>query len=283
MFVLPFSLVRSSGGGGGGGGATLPLDAIATSAYAAFSSRKLRSAYSGAALSGHNGSNAADIGFSADELDLTALAARGTDVALATWYDQSGNARNLVHGSGNRPPIRVSSANVLLNSKACFSFNKGQGLVSGGGQNTTTCRTVFAAIYLNGLTETGTIIGGNSISGSLQCRLETNGALGLVKQSATNIASSSAADVATGNGYVLVFQYNAANGAWQFWKGTTSLGSGTNNQSLSAADIRLATSFFAGEAFDGKIAELMIFDTSGAMDGTDRATLVADMKTYWGL
>jgi len=267
----------------GGGGGTLPLDAIGTSAYAAFSTRKLLSAFAGSPLSGYNGTNSADVGFSGNDLDLTALAARGTNVSMNIWYDQSGNGRDLAYSAGNRPPIRSSSTNVTLNGKACWNFDKTQGTVTGGAQNTSTCRTVFAAVYIAGLGQTGTIIGGDSGSGGLQVRLETNGALGLVKQGVTNIGNSSAADVAATNGYVLVWQYNASGGAYQFWRGSTSLGSGTNSQSISAAAIRLAKQWFANEEFEGKIAELIIFDTSGAMNSTDRATLVSDMQSYWGL
>ncbi len=280
MLVLPIALIAGQPSGGGG---TLPLDAIGTSAYAAFSSRKLRSAYSGAAISGYNGTNSADVGFSGNDLDLTALAARGNDVSMTTWYDQSGNGNDFAYSTGSRVPIRTSSTNVTLNSKACWNFSGSQGTYLGGAQNTSTCRTIIAAVYLNSLADICTILGADSISGGAHWRIETNGALGLTKQNITNIGSSSAADVAATNGYVLVWQYNASGGAYQFWRGSTSLASGTNSQSISAAALRLGTYWFSDAKFNGKIAELIIFDTSGAMNSTDRANLVADMQSYWGL
>jgi len=72
--------------------ANLLLDTY-TGAAAAYSLRKLRTLYTGSAVEVYNGSSYADIGFSNDELDTTALAAHcgSNDGFVSKFYDQSGN------------------------------------------------------------------------------------------------------------------------------------------------------------------------------------------------
>ena len=70
-----------------------PLLDTYTGAAAAYSLRKLRSAYNGSAVEVYNGSSYADIGFNVfGELDTVALAAHcgSNDGFVSKWYDQSG-------------------------------------------------------------------------------------------------------------------------------------------------------------------------------------------------
>lgn len=75
----------------------LLLDTMATPAVA-FSTRKLRTAYSGQCLRVRRSSDNAeqDIGFVAGKLDTASLLSfvGAGDGFVTTWYDQSGNARN---------------------------------------------------------------------------------------------------------------------------------------------------------------------------------------------
>jgi hypothetical protein len=84
---------------------TLLLDTY-TGAAAAYSLRKLRTAYTGDAINVWNGTSYADIGFDGDELDTTALAAHcvSNDGFIRYWYDQSGNT--------NTAEQTVSTANM---------------------------------------------------------------------------------------------------------------------------------------------------------------------------
>lgn len=89
-----------------------PLDNF--SAAAAYSVRKLRTAYTGSAIRVRRSSDNAeqDIGFTAGgDLDTTALLAfTGVgDGFVVTWYDQSGNAPNAVQGTASKQPQIVSS------------------------------------------------------------------------------------------------------------------------------------------------------------------------------
>jgi len=86
-----------------------PLLDTYTGAAAAYSLRKLRSAYSGSAIRVRRASDNAeqDIGFNVfGELDTVSLASfcSGTNGFVATWYDQSGNANDATQTTTSAQP-----------------------------------------------------------------------------------------------------------------------------------------------------------------------------------
>jgi hypothetical protein len=100
-------------------------------AAAAYSLRKLRTAYTGSAIRVRRTDlDEMDIGFtSTGELDTTALLAfTGTGVLdngfVETWYDQSGNAVNATQSVAINQPQIVSSGSVITaNSKPTLRFD----------------------------------------------------------------------------------------------------------------------------------------------------------------
>lgn len=92
------------------------------SAAAAYSLRKLRSAYTGSAIQVRRSSDntTQDIGFVNNVLDtssLTTFCGSGNGF-VTTWYDQSGNSRNATQSTAQNQPQIVSSGSVILqNSK----------------------------------------------------------------------------------------------------------------------------------------------------------------------
>jgi hypothetical protein len=101
--------------------ASLLLD-LYPSAAAAYSLRKLRTAYSGSAIRVRRSSDNTEqnIGFVAGQLDTVSLLAfcSGTNGFVTTWYDQSGNARNATQTiQANQPQIVSSGSVLLLNTK----------------------------------------------------------------------------------------------------------------------------------------------------------------------
>jgi hypothetical protein len=96
-------------------------------AAAAYSLRKLRSAYTGSAIEVRNDSGThLDIGFVENELDTATLlthcgSGNGT---VSKWYDQSGNARNAAQTTVANQPQIVSSGSVILeNGKPALQFD----------------------------------------------------------------------------------------------------------------------------------------------------------------
>lgn len=96
-------------------GYTYPLDGLSVSASAAFSTRKLRSAYAGKCMNVRRSSDntTQDIGFVNNVLDTASLLAfvGANNGFVVTWYDQSGNAANATQATqANQPQIVASGA-----------------------------------------------------------------------------------------------------------------------------------------------------------------------------
>ena len=110
---------------------TAPLSYLLDSyggASAAYSLRKLRSAYSGNAIRVRRSNDNAEqnIGFVNNILDTTSLLSfvGSNNGFVTTWYDQSGNTNNAVQSSASSQPKIVDVGSViLLNSKPALKFN----------------------------------------------------------------------------------------------------------------------------------------------------------------
>lgn len=105
-----------------------PLDSVG-SATAAYSLRKLRTAYTGSAIRVRRSTDNAeqDIGFTASgDLDVNTLVDFvGTSSGyVTTWYDQSGNSRNQSQAStGSQPAIVNSGVLVTVNGRPSILFD----------------------------------------------------------------------------------------------------------------------------------------------------------------
>jgi hypothetical protein len=100
-----------------------------TGAAAAYSLRKLRTAYSGYAIRVRRSSDnlEQDITFDTngvlDTTSLLAFVGNGNGF-VTTWYDQSGNARDAVQASSSwQPQIIISGVLNTYNSKVCVKFD----------------------------------------------------------------------------------------------------------------------------------------------------------------
>jgi hypothetical protein len=99
------------------------------SAAAAYSLRKLRTAYTGSAIRVRRASDNTEqnIGFSSTgALDTSSLTSfcSGTNGFVTTWYDQSGNGRDATQTTAANQPQIVSSGSVILeNAKPCLKFD----------------------------------------------------------------------------------------------------------------------------------------------------------------
>ena len=100
-------------------------------AAAAYSLRQLRSGYTGDAVRVRRSSDnaEADIGFSNNELDTTALAAHcgSSDGFVKTWYDQSGSANDATQTStGSQPKIYDGTTGVVTENGKPAIFKQNQ-------------------------------------------------------------------------------------------------------------------------------------------------------------
>lgn len=127
------------------------LDAF-PNAYVAYSTRKLRLAYTGSAIRVRRSSDntESDIGFNAlgnlDTTTLTSFCGAGNGF-VTTWYDQSGNGYNATQTTAANQPQIVSSGNLITqNGKPTLSFDGTNDFFV----NTTTINyTDFSAFLVN--------------------------------------------------------------------------------------------------------------------------------------
>jgi hypothetical protein len=139
-------------------------------AAAAYSLRKLRTAYSGSAIRVQRSTDNAqtDIGFIADVLDITTLltfCGVGNGF-VRTWYDQSGNNNNAeINPSGPQAPkIVISGVLQTQNGKPCLRFfqtNNDQLLMTNAILADTNI-SIFMTAKGDNLVSNGPILGGNS-------------------------------------------------------------------------------------------------------------------------
>lgn len=109
------------------GGSGLVLDAY-PSAACALGLRKLSTAYTGAAIRVRRASDNAeqDIGFSGDDLDLSALSSfcAGTDGLIKTLYDLTGNGNHFTQTNhAYQPRIVVAGAVLMIGDKPKIDFD----------------------------------------------------------------------------------------------------------------------------------------------------------------
>jgi len=104
------------------------LDALAATVHQAFSTRKLREVYAGPALRVRRSSDSTetDIGFTDEgDLDTAALLAFAGvgDALVRTWYDQSGNGRNMAQSTAAaQPQFVVAGVLNAVGGKAAPKF-----------------------------------------------------------------------------------------------------------------------------------------------------------------
>ena len=124
---IKLGIIASSRGATAPSG-TLLLD-LYPSASAAYSFRKLRTAYSGSCIRVRRSSDntETDIGFNGGgSIDTTALTTfcGSNNGFVSIWYDQSGNSQNQIQNTtGNQPRIVLNGSMILLNTKPSLDTN----------------------------------------------------------------------------------------------------------------------------------------------------------------
>ena len=153
--LFPFSFLQSQS-------SPLLLD-LYPSAAAAYSVRKLRTAYTGSTIRVRRSSDNAesDIGFSGANLDTTALTTfcSGTNGFVTTWYDQSGNGLNQTQTTAINQPQIVSSGSVILQGgKPTLQFDGTSDFMDGSGVTTGDPKSIFIPTKAISLPSTEVVI-----------------------------------------------------------------------------------------------------------------------------
>lgn len=270
---------RAIGGGGG-----LMLDGITTGLKAAYSTRKLLTAYAGSAVRVQRASDNAqqDIGFSSNVLDTSSLNTfcSGTNGGVITWYDQSGGGHNLTQGTFASAPLIYQSGTgglkVINTTRPAIEFVGGfltNATLAQNPVNTLFLNTVASELGLSGLV-------GGSVGNNLYWRVDSSGpTLSLLASVTANIGTSSGNMTATGS--VIEAEYNSSTGAWSHWIDGAASGSGTNARTFAGGGvIQVGLDTASSEAGNGNTGELVMYDQVGSF--ASRTTVEANQKAYWG-
>lgn len=109
--------------------ALLPtLTTSGASYYAAYSTARRVSGYSGALAKANIGGTQTDLAASADEItfaEISTLRASGPNVPIETWYDQTGNARHMSQSTSGLRPTMLESVTVNGKQTLCFGGQHG--------------------------------------------------------------------------------------------------------------------------------------------------------------
>lgn len=278
-----------------GFGVPLLLD-LYPNAAAAYSVRKLRTAYTGSAIRVRRSSDNAeqDIGFSGGNLDTSALTTfcGSGNGFVTTWYDQSGNARNATQTTAANQPQIVSSGSVLtVNSKPCTVFSNSRFNISSNFWTYTGDSTVFH-------TSLNTHISYQSVVSYFE-GLGTSLGIQYTKfpATATNVSTDVYAPggMATDTTQSSNTQY-LVTVQWQNWSthktnGNTIIAINGANQAISpyganpsswanTGTTRIGT-FDNNATWDGKLQELVIYTT--ALSGTNIDGAESNINSYYGI
>jgi PKD repeat protein len=275
----------------------LLLDAFPNAA-AAYSLRKMRAAYTGSAIRVRRSSDNTeqDIGFNGSNgLDTTALTTfvGAGNGFVTTWYDQSGNGRDVTQtSSANQPQIVSSGIVVSKNSKPSLDFD---------GTNDTLFRS-------------GNFLGGSAASGFAVSSFDNNTRAAreiiygmqdtsgarydfLVARQASNAASpltqnaidfyvegtfgSSTFTVTDTNQklYSMIYENNVVR---KLFVNTIDVNSGANNQGIldDGTDFYIGSDIIGDFYIDGKIQEVVIYN---ANQTANQALIETNINTYYGI
>lgn len=275
-------ILMTCGAGGGTPGFTGILDTLGLSVSQAYSLRRLTSAYSGSLIRVRRSSDNAeqDIGFDSNgDLDIASMTSfvGANSGFIVTFYDQSGNTSDLVTSSTARQPRIVNAGTMeelIAGGGMPGFFTDGtddllEGSASAPVQPTTrstvlrfkTVTTVNASFTSDNAQSAMYIVSSNNLATYWGTSLTFK----------TGLAVDDAATVTEiGNG-------NSSSGTFN---GTKTTGPGGTLQSLRRS---------LGGAWDGTnrasfasaiFSEHIYF--LSALSDTDRGTLEADQKAYWG-
>jgi hypothetical protein len=269
------------------------LDQLSTPSAAAYSLRKLRTAYLGSAINVRRSSDGAtqDIGFTASgDLDtVTLLAFVGTGNGfVTTWYDQSGNVRNAVQSTNASQPSIVN-AGVIETQNGKPTVRQ---LTGGGGfvASVPITGSTLTANAVTSLDQQGGILfkGLMSISnaGELDYDSVSRGCLLLQVDAQTSIAGfrtayTSIVGITIGTQFVATNIFDVT--ANTLWKdgiaGPTVASAGNFSTTLLSIGERLGAG--VSSPWIGTFSEAILF--TSALSTTDRQTLERNQGQFYGI
>jgi hypothetical protein len=249
-----------------------------TSAAAAYSLRKLRSAYTGSAIRVRRSSDNTeqDVGFSSafglDTSSLTSFCGSGNGF-VTTWYDQSGNGRNATQTTAANQPQNVSAGSVLNeNSKPSLKID---GINDEFALSSTITTSIYSNFVVLKKTSTSSIViplglsNGQLTGAWSDGNLYENNGTSFVSVPFTNNTNQNLFSVLK-NGNTLTDFSGKQNG--------TDLGSYTGIPFTSIAIDRIGARTLTYS--DGNLQEIVVYSTSQA---SNRTAIESNINSYYAI
>jgi hypothetical protein len=280
MFLATHGILARSGGGG----ASLLLDTY-TGAAVAYSLRKLRTAYTGAAIRVRRSSDNAEqnINFVSGDLDTASLltfcgAGNGF---ITTWYDQSGNANN-----ATQPTLLASQAQIVSSGAIITDPNTGKISVTWTNDNYPLNSTMLLTQNLlmtsviNRNTITNTLVNiGNSGSDNQRIAVWLNNANSNVVVSQFNNTLVTHETGNTSTGAFIMSGLRDSSSVVKAWRNTTALTTGTASGGVGTAIFnRFGTASTLGHT--GRMVEMIYWNNDKE---SSRADIVTNQNDYWNV
>jgi SPP1 family predicted phage head-tail adaptor len=253
-------------------------------ADAAYSLRKLRTAYTGSAIrvrrsiipSGQPSEQ--DIGFDANgNLDTVALllfCGVGNGF-VTTWYDQSGNLKNGTQATAaNQPQIVSSGIVITLNSKATISLDGTNDFLDSTSVNTGNPKSIFIATKFNNVI-TGEVVLFDSVTTNQAILLKTNtNIMALGFGTVGNLSNTPSTNFIL---YSILQNSTSSNVFVNSSAVLTNSNLGTNSFSgLRLGAVRGSASLF----YNGSFSECIIYSSNQT---TNRINIESNINTYHGI
>jgi hypothetical protein len=259
-------------------------------AAAAYSLRKLRVAYSGAAVrirrSGDN--SEFDFGFDVNNnFDIAGaqafcIAGGGTQNGfITTWFDQSGGTDNIVNTTAaNQPQIVIGGIVITQGGKATIQGDGSNDILTRVGSGTSTNNTLICVYKAASLGAYNTIASIGTITGTRPLTYMLSNALGN-KRIIYDEQSTNSLDGTNTTNFELCSIFSSAGSVEMNING--SLQTLTNNTKTITANknnIQLFGDTTYGDFFNGVISEVVYYNSNLV---ADKAGIQANINSYYGI
>ncbi len=261
-----------------------PLLDTYTGAAAAYSLRKLRTAYSGSAIRVRRASDNTeqDIGFNVfGELDTVSLASfcSGTDGFVRTFYDQSGNGRDFAQtNTANQPKIYDGTTGVVIdNAKPAMEFDGANDTFNA--TSAFTINTDFLGAMVFNFTGANAIrmIHDSTNADRLSIFFCENLSTTFRPALKSGFSTESSGQNITLSTQTIITAHKSGTQAEAFANGQSNGASTVNNPATSLGG--LAFSSYGGLKFTGKIQEIIFY---GDDQSSDRANIETNLNDFYG-
>lgn len=259
-------------------------------ATAAYSLRKLRTAYSGSAIRVRidtTGQPEYDIGFDSngdlDTSDLISKAA-GNDAFVRIWYDQSGNGNDVTQSSAeaNQPQIVASGSVFTQNSLPTISFSSDY--LTNAGSLTYAGGVSYFATFNSSTIGSVNRIWSDDITG-------VQGSIIAYSDNTNNINDNgggykSISFTASNGNQLRTLVFNDSNGVYNILQNGSSLASGTLEgwsgpiAASGASNIGIMSSGDGAQTLTGTMQELIIY---GNDQSSNRTAIETNINDYYGI